>query len=88
MRVNVYSQELTDEVELVSTTGEGINGPDTFWGVRFYLHSSDRLHHDAEDDDRSAVTFWLPRSKVWQDELRESFLKAAQRVLDAQALPR
>jgi hypothetical protein len=39
--------------------------------VRFYLHSSDRLHHDATDDDRSAVTFWGNREL-----LTELFKKA------------
>lgn len=68
MRINVYSQELLlgedgthDEVELglqQSNTGIGYSF------VRMFLHSSERLHHPPHDDDRSAITFWLPKS--WQ----------------------
>lgn len=59
MRINVYSQELTSEVKLVekeSNTGL------VYSAVQLILHSSDVLHHPPEDDDRSAVTFWLPKS--------------------------
>ena len=60
MRINVYSQELTKEVELVSKEADtGI----TYYGVRLYLASPDILHHTADDDDRSAITFWLPNAK-------------------------
>ena len=61
MRVNVYSQELTNEInviEKVSNTGL------TYTAVQLMLHSSPMLHHPPEDDDRSAVTFWLPKSKA------------------------
>jgi hypothetical protein len=62
MRINVYSQELTREVELVSKTADtGI----TYYGVRMYLASPDILHHTPEDDDRSAITFWLPNNKTF-----------------------
>jgi hypothetical protein len=60
VRINVYSQELTEEVELVekkSNTGE------VYYGVRMYLASSDVLHNTPGDDDRSAITFWLPTSR-------------------------
>lgn len=60
MRINVYSQELTDEVvphSKVSNTGL------LYSAVQLMLHSSDKLHHPPADDDRSAVTFWLPKSK-------------------------
>lgn len=59
MRVNVYSQELTPEVveiEKASNTGQ------VYRGVQLILHSSPRLHHPPEDDDRSAICFWLPSS--------------------------
>lgn len=67
MRVNVYSQELiTDYVgqkgpatELIQQTADtGI----TYSAVRLFLHSSHRLHQPPADDDRSAITFWLPRT--------------------------
>ena len=62
MRVNIYSQELVldpQAVELVEQTAD--NGV-TYSGVRLFLHSSNRLHDTPDDDDRSAVTFWLPKS--------------------------
>lgn len=57
MRINVYSQELTKEVTLVSKTDERGN---VHHGVRIFFMSPEILHHTADDDDRSAVTFWLP----------------------------
>jgi len=80
MRINVYSQELTDEVQIiekVSNTGL------VYSAVQFMLHSSERLHHPPADDDRSAVTFWLPKSEARRRELRVSFLKAARLVEEA-----
>lgn len=60
MRVHIYSQELTDEVTVVETEADtGI----TYYGIRFWQHSSERLHHTHEDDDRSAVTFWVPNAR-------------------------
>jgi hypothetical protein len=79
MRINVYAEEMTDRVEIV-TKGE-------FTGVRFYLelpvtlpvtlpNSSSPfqargpfMHHPG-DDDSAAVTFWGKR------ELREALKKA------------
>jgi hypothetical protein len=59
MRINVYSQELTKKVELVEKTADtGI----TYYGVRLYLASPDILHHTPDDDDRSAITFWVPNA--------------------------
>jgi hypothetical protein len=73
MRINVYSQEITDEVqtvEKVSNTGL------TYSAVMLMLHSSEMLHHPPKDDDRSAVTFWLPKSP----QRREDFAKALERM--------
>jgi hypothetical protein len=62
MRINIYSQELTKEVKLVSKKADtGI----TYYGVRMYLASPDILHHTPDDDDRSAITFWLPNNKTF-----------------------
>jgi hypothetical protein len=59
MRINVYSQELTKEIMPVSKTADtGI----TYHGVRMMLASPDVLHHTARDDDRSAITFWIPNA--------------------------
>ena len=68
MRINVYSQELTDEVIPISkVSNTGI----TYSAVQLILHSSPMLHHPPKDDDRSAITFWLPKSA----ERREEFAK-------------
>ena len=69
MRINVYSQELTKEVELVSKVADtGI----TYYGVRMYLASPDILHHTPEDDDRSAITFWIPNNRTFNKEQLEA----------------
>jgi DNA-binding transcriptional MerR regulator len=81
MRVNVYSQELTEEVDVIrqkSNTGV------TYSAVRMILHSSPKLHHPPEsDDDRSAVTFWLPKSKARRKALAEVFETMALHVMQA-----
>ena len=77
MRINVYSQELTDEVLPVSKiSNTGIE----YKAVQFVLHSSPMLHHPPADDDRSAVTFWLPQSERGLGELMAAFSKARQIV--------
>lgn len=65
MRLNVYSQELTDEVlHIQKESNTGV----VYHAAQLILHSSEQLHHPPEDDDRSAVTFWLPKSahRRWQ----------------------
>lgn len=82
MRINVYSQELTSEVvlfEKVSNTGL------VYSAVQLMLHSSDRLHHTPEDDDRSAVTFWLPKSPERREALAKAFEQMAGEVRLARA---
>jgi hypothetical protein len=77
MRINVYSQELTDEIntiEKVSNTGL------TYSAVQLMLHSSPMLHHPPQDDDRSAVTFWLPKSAARRETLAETFERMAKAV--------
>lgn len=80
MRVNVYSQELTDEVQVVEKTS---NTGLVYSAVMLMLHSSDRLHHPPHDDDRSAVTFWLPKSSARRESLAKAFEEMALRVRDA-----
>lgn len=70
MRINVYSQELTDEVVLVekeSNTGV------VYHAAQLLLHSSPKLHHPPQDDDRSAVTFWLPKSPERREAMALAF---------------
>lgn len=90
MRVNIYSQELPldltgqegDDVELglqQSNTGVGYSF------VRLFLKSAPELHHPPEDDDRSAVTFWLPRSTMRREALATIFEEMARLVRRAPA---
>ena len=79
MRINVYSQELTMELGIVSKVAAdtGI----TYHGVRMYLASPDILHHTPEDDDRSAITFWIPHAQSFTPEdLAVLFERMAQMV--------
>lgn len=80
MRVNVYSQELTSEIKIISKRS---NTDMVYSAVQIILHSSSQLHHPPLDDDRSAVTFWLPRSKERRKKLAETFEKMAQAVREA-----
>jgi hypothetical protein len=80
MRINIYSQELTDEVQVEEKrSNTGI----VYTAVRFMLHSSAMLHHPPADDDRSAVTFWLPKSQARRELMALAFEEAARRVRDA-----
>ena len=74
MRINVYSQELTPEVihvEKASNTGV------VYHAAQLIMHSSERLHHPPQEDDRSAVTFWLPKSRDRREEIAAAFEKIA-----------
>lgn len=75
MRINVYSQELTDEVLLVAKES---NTGVTYHAAQLVLHSSPMLHHPPQDDDRSAVTFWLPKSA----DRRETMARAFERIAE------
>ena len=80
MRLNVYSQELTDEIQVEekrSNTGL------VYSAVRLMLHSSDRLHHPPADDDRSGVTFWLPKSAERRENLAQTLERMAKAVRNA-----
>lgn len=74
MRVNVYAEEMTDRVEIISKTIDGHK----FTGLRFYLelpvttrvpqavddpgeHVRGKFVHRLDDDDSSAITFWGKR---------------------------
>lgn len=75
MRINVYSQELTNEVILVAKES---NTEVTYHAAQLILHSSNRLHHPPHDDDRSAVTFWLPKSQERREEMAKAFERVAE----------
>lgn len=76
MRVNVYAEEMTDRIEIISKEIDGHQ----FTGLRFYLelpvtgangeqHQGPFMHRPG-DDDSSAVTFWGKR------DMREVLRKA------------
>lgn len=80
MRINIYSQELTNEVQVeekVSNTGL------IYTAVRLMLHSSEMLHHPPKDDDRSAISIWLPKSRQRREELAATLCKMAAEVRHA-----
>ena len=81
MRINVYSQELTNEV--ISIYKESNTGV-VYRAAQLVLHSSDRLHHPPDDDDRSAVTFWMPRSPIQNRMMAGAFRRIAD-MFDAEA---
>ena len=56
MRINVYAEELTYQSEIVHKVVDGRN----FYGIRMFLESTSFLHHTHKDDDRSAITLWVP----------------------------
>ena len=80
MRINVYSQELTSEINVLEKTS---NTGLVYSAVQIMLHSSPMLHHPPHDDDRSAVTFWLPKSKDRREALAGAFEEMAKRVREA-----
>jgi len=66
MRVNIYAEEITERIEIVSKEIDS----HTFTGLRFYLELPATVGgkqyrgpfiHRFGDDDSSAVTFWGKR---------------------------
>lgn len=66
MRVNIYAEEMTDRIEIISKEIDG----QTFTGLRVYLELPATVNgqqyqgpfmHRPGDDDSSAVTFWGKR---------------------------
>jgi hypothetical protein len=84
MRTNIYSQELilddTDRA-LMIVTKESDTGV-VYSGIRMFLHSSDKLHDTDDDDDRSAITWWLPKSTKNRRALMQLFSLMALMVDD------
>jgi hypothetical protein len=87
MRINVYSQELltdgTNDVTVVEASHLTADTGVVYSYVRQYLHSSQRLHDHEGDDDRSAITWWLPKSPQRREELALQFEVLAQQVREA-----
>ncbi len=92
MRVNIYAEEMTDRIEIITKMIDG----QEFTGCRFYLYlpvtkqiegfegapPSDPIQmrgpfiHRPGDDDSAAVTFWGKR------DLREMLIKAIELLDD------
>lgn len=73
MRVNIYAEEIIDRLEVVMAIAE--NTGSHFYGIRFYLESSDKLFPPKHpDDDSSAVTFWIKSKKDGYKQGDELFL--------------
>lgn len=92
MRINVYSQELLlGDDDLAMASGAPVvelveqesNTGLVYSAARLFLHSSERLHHPPEDDDRSAITFWLPKSAGRRERLAQQFDALAEIVRSA-----
>lgn len=76
MRINVYSQEidLDRPPELVHKHTTGPDGAElVYYGARLWLRQVEHLHHTPDDDDTSAITFWLPKSDFNIDKLAGQF---------------
>lgn len=80
MRINVYSQELTNEIKSITKKS---NTDLVYSGIQLMLHSSEMLHHSVDDDDRSAVTFWLPGSQHRREMFARTLEDMARAVRDA-----
>lgn len=93
MRVNIYAEEMTDRVEIVSKTIDG----QEFTGVRFYLELPATITdaagafpqnvrgpfiHRPGDDDSAAVTFWGKKDSAF------AFVKAIQLLAKRHAINR
>ena len=86
MRVNIYAEEMTDRVEIISKEIEG----QVFTGLRLYLelpatvdgkqHQGPFMHRPG-DDDSAAITFW------GKHDLR-SVVEIMKRTLDEHYAPR
>ena len=76
MRVNIYAEEMTDRIEIITKNIDGIE----FTALRFYLYlpvttkdgrqERGPFLHRRGDDDSSAVTFW------GKQDLRKMFRQA------------
>jgi hypothetical protein len=79
MRINVYHEELTDEVRFVEKVAEtGI----VYFGIRMFQASAPELHHTPEDDDRSAITLWFGTKQA----AAEYFARLASRFAESETI--
>jgi len=76
MRINIYSEEVTDRVEITLKEANGV----AFRGICFFVGK--KFEHTPGDDDSSAVTFWF--SGPYENGLlRTAFQKALKLLGDS-----
>lgn len=90
MRINIYAEEMTDQVEIVQKEVEGT----IYTGLRLYLHlpvtlpsgeqAKGPFMHRPGDDDSSAVTFWGKRDlrnvlSIMQQKLDEHYSDSSEK---------
>ena len=61
MRINLYHHEMKFMAERVEHIRKTADTGIEFHGIRFYTEAP--LMHQPDDDDSSAVTFWVPWTK-------------------------
>ena len=87
MRLNVYSEEIPTDIHFATPVAELLTKKARsgviYSAVRMFLHSSDRLHQTPMDDDRSAITFWLPQSADRREFLAHTFEQLADMIRHA-----
>jgi len=78
MATKIELGEIAVEVVKKDVSDEAF-GDRSFYGIRMYLKSPEELHSGPEDDDRSAITFWVPatnQGKLLPGRLRSLLRKA------------
>ena len=75
MNININSHELTSEVIMLEDLG--ISYP--FYAARLMLLSPPLLNNtlELEGSDRSAITFWLPRTQARREAMAQAFERIA-----------
>lgn len=80
MRVNVYGEELTDRMEVLTreVVEPGSAETFTFYGLRLWLKFPNQpwwVHRKVDggdDDDSSALTIWAPTREALAGRLRQA----------------
>lgn len=85
MRVNVYGEELTERIEIVTKEVDGY----IFYGLRFWLKFPNAewwIHRKVDgedDDDSSAVTFWSDSKEDLWDAMQVALEKLEEPTLES-----
>ena len=76
MNININSHELTSEVVMLEDLGMAY----TFYAARLMLSCPPLLNNtlELEGPDRSAITFWLPKTKARREAMAQAFERIAE----------